>query len=106
MSVVVMNVVQAVEGRVEEFEQAFLTRERLLHQAEGFESFELLRRDRDREYVVLTRWSSHAAFRAWVGSDLFRRSHREATGAQLAINAQLRTYEVLDAEVAGDAVPA
>ena len=54
--IVVMNVVRAVEGRAEDFERAFLTRERLLNQAEGFRGFELLRRDKDAEYVVLTKW--------------------------------------------------
>ena len=73
---VVMNVVEAKEGRVEDFERAFRERERLLNQAEGFVEFELLRRDRDREYVVLTKWESDEAFKAWVGSDLFKRSHR------------------------------
>jgi len=95
--VVVMNVVQAVEGREEDFEHAFLDRERLLGQADGFRGFELLRRDREREYVVLTRWESQEAFRNWVSSDLFRRAHRHRDG-DLATGSQLRTYEVLDAE--------
>jgi heme-degrading monooxygenase HmoA len=96
--IVVMNVVQAVEGREEDFERAFLTRERLLTQAEGFGGFELLRRDRDAEYVVLTRWESKEAFQAWVKSDLFRRSHRERAG-QIAHGNELRMYDVLDVEV-------
>jgi len=95
--VVVMNVVEAIEGREQEFERAFLERERLLGQAEGFRGFELLRRDRDREYVVLTRWDSQEAFRDWVKSDLFRRAHRRREG-ELAHGNELRTYEVLDAE--------
>jgi heme-degrading monooxygenase HmoA len=96
--VIVMNVVQAKEGRVEDFERAFLERERLLNQAEGFAGFELLRRDRDREYIVLTRWESEAAFKAWVGSDLFNRSHRHRDG-ELAHGNEIRRYEVLDIEV-------
>jgi heme oxygenase (staphylobilin-producing) len=96
--IVVMNVVRALEGREEDFERAFLTRERLLAQVEGFAGFELLRRDRDAEYVVLTRWESREAFQAWVRSDLFRRSHRHRDG-QLAHGNELRTYEVIDVEV-------
>ncbi len=96
---VVMNVVEAKEGRVEDFERAFRERERLLTQAEGFVEFELLRRDRDREYIVLTKWESDEAFKAWVGSELFKRSHRHADG-QFAHGNELRRYDVLDVEVA------
>ena len=98
--IVVMNVVRAVEGRAEDFERAFLTRERLLNQAEGFRGFELLRRDKDAEYVVLTKWDSKEAFRNWVHSDLFKRSHsRDRDEGQLAHGNELRVYEVLDVEV-------
>ncbi len=98
--IVVMNVVRAVEGRAADFEEAFLTRERLLNQAEGFQGFELLRRDRDAEYVVLTKWDSKEAFKNWVHSDLFKRSHsRDRAEGQLAHGNELRVYEVLDAEV-------
>jgi heme-degrading monooxygenase HmoA len=99
MTVVVMNVVKAIEDRAAEFEQAFLTRERLLNQAEGFLGFELLRRDRGSEYVVLTRWESEDAFRDWVRSDLFKRSHRRDRGRGLASGNEIRTYEVIDVEV-------
>ena len=95
---IVMNVVRAKEGRAEDFERAFLERERLLNRAEGFAGFELLRRDRDREYVVLTRWENEDAFKAWVGSDLFKRSHRHRDG-ELAHGNEIRRYEVLDVEV-------
>ena len=96
---VVMNVVEANEGRVEDFESAFRNRERLVRQAEGFVGFELLRRDRDREYVVLTRWENEEAFEAWVGSELFERSHRHADG-QFAHGNEVRRYDVLDVEAA------
>lgn len=99
MPVVVMNVVKAKEGREQEFEEAFLTRERLLHTAEGFLGFELLRRDRDGEYVVLSRWESDEAFRGWVKSDLFKRSHQRDRGLGLAHAGEVRSYEVIDVEV-------
>lgn len=95
--VVVMNVVQAVEGRARDFERAFLGRERLLSEAEGFRGFELLRRTEGREYVVLTRWERAEDFRNWVKSDLFQRAHRHRNG-ELAEHPELRTYEVIDVE--------
>jgi heme-degrading monooxygenase HmoA len=93
---VVMNVVEAKEGNVEDFEAAFRNRERLVQEAEGFVGFELLRRDR--EYVVLTKWENEATFKDWVGSELFKRSHRHADG-QFAHGNEVRCYDVLDVEV-------
>jgi heme oxygenase (mycobilin-producing) len=105
--IVVMNVVRAVEGRAEDFERAFLTRERLLNQAEGFIGFDLLRRDKDNEYVVMTKWESKQAFKDWVHSDLFKRAHsRERAEGQLAHGNELRVYEVLDSEGPRPAQPA
>lgn len=96
---VVMNVVEANEGSVEDFERAFRHRERLVQQAEGFVGFELLRRDRDREYIVLTKWENEETFKAWVGSEHFKRSHRHADG-QFAHGNEVRCYDVLDVELA------
>ena len=95
---IVMNVVHVREERREAFEQAFLGRESHVHQAPGFAGFELLRRDREGEYVVLTRWDDDASFKAWVGSDLFKRSHSHADG-ELAHGSEVRHYDVIDARV-------
>jgi heme-degrading monooxygenase HmoA len=98
--VVTMNVVQVKEERREAFERAFLERESHVHKAERFAGFELLRREGDArgEYIVLSRWQSEEAFRAWVDSDLFKLSHRHADG-ELAHGSELRLFEVIDAKV-------
>ncbi|HET6998045.1 MAG TPA: antibiotic biosynthesis monooxygenase [Solirubrobacterales bacterium] len=93
-----MNVVHVKEERREAFERAFLERESHVHKAEGFAGFELLRRDRDGEYVVLSRWDNKETFQAWVNSDLFKMSHRHADGA-LAEGSEVRNYDVIDARV-------
>jgi heme oxygenase (mycobilin-producing) len=95
---IVMNVVQVSEQRREAFERAFLERESHVHEAPGFAGFELLRRDRDGEYIVLTRWESEEAFKAWASSDSFKRSHRHADG-ELAHGSEVRWYDVIDARV-------
>lgn len=96
---IVMNVVHVDEDKREAFERAFLERESHVHKAPGFAGFELLRRDREGEYVVLSRWQSEDAFRNWVSSDLFELSHRHANG-ELAHGSEVRNYEVIDARVA------
>lgn len=98
---IVMNVVHVEESRREEFERHFLGRDSRVQEAEGFAGFELLRRDRDGEYVVLTRWESEAAFQAWMKSDLFKQAHRHAEGNPTATRNEVRTYEVVDVRVTG-----
>lgn len=96
---IVMNVVKVDEDKRDAFEQQFLTRESHVHKAPGFAGFELLRRDRDGEYVVLSRWESEEAFLGWLNSDLFKLSHQHADG-QLAHSSEVRNYDVIDARVA------
>ncbi len=95
---IVMNVVQVKEENREAFERQFLERESHVHKAPGFAGFELLRRDRDREYVVLSRWESEEAFQGWVSSELFQLSHQHANG-ELAHGSEVRNYDVIDARV-------
>ncbi len=95
----VMNVVHVNEEKREAFERTFLERESHVHKAEGFAGFELLRRDRDGEYVVLTRWESKEAFDAWASSDLFKQSHRHTERNPIGMDNEVRHYEVIDTRV-------
>ena len=94
----VMNVVHVKEENREAFESTFLGRESHVHKADGFAGFELLRRDRDGEYIVLSRWETPEAFRGWVNSDYFKMSHRHAEG-QLADSSEVRNYDVIDTRI-------
>jgi heme-degrading monooxygenase HmoA len=96
--IVVMNVVSVKEENKEAFEQTFRGRESHVHKAEGFASFELLRRDVEGEYVVLSRWESEETYKAWRDSDLFKKSHRHANG-ELAFDSRVRNYDVIDIRV-------
>ena len=98
--ITVMNCVTVDPERAQDFEQAFMARERLLDQAPGFRRFELLRRDRGAEYVVLTTWESEQHFRDWVRSDLFKRAHRRDGQRNFGGHSELRSYEILDVEEA------
>jgi heme oxygenase (mycobilin-producing) len=104
--ITVMNCVTVDPERAADFERAFLQRERLLDQAPGFRRFELLRRDRGSEYVVLTTWESEQHFQDWLKSDSFARAHRHVAegGGQnphgFAGQSEVRSYEILDSEEA------
>lgn len=107
---VVMNVLTARDGAAADLEAAFAGRARRLAQVPGFAGYEFLRRDADAdagadgpgEYVVMTHWADEAAYRAWVGSDAFRASHRardaRPAGESPAAASELRTYTVLESE--------
>jgi heme oxygenase (mycobilin-producing) len=97
--VIVMNVVHVEEQHREQFERHFLDRESRVHLAEGFAGFDLLRRDSDGEYIVLTRWESREAFDAWASSDLFKESHRHTESDPIGTANEVRHYEVIDTRV-------
>lgn len=103
-----MNVLTARDGAAADLEAAFAGRARRLAEVPGFAGYELLRRDAGAaadgpgEYVVMTHWTGEAAYRAWVGSDAFRASHRardaRPAGESPAAASELRTYTVLESE--------
>lgn len=103
-----MNVLTARDGAAADLEAAFAGRARRLARVPGFAGYEFLRRDAGdgdegpAEYVVMTHWADEAAYRAWVGSDAFRASHRardaRPAGESPAAASELRAYAVLESE--------
>lgn len=78
MSIVKINAITVPRERFEEFERRFASRAGRVEQAEGFEAFELLRPNDDRELcLVVTRWRSEEDFRAWVASPDFAAGHAQ-----------------------------
>lgn len=100
--IVVMNAVRVSGEQAKQFEEAFLSRPRLLDQMDGFIRFELLRPQGRDEYLVVTHWRDHDAFQAWLKSDAFREAHKGLAGTQLAQTSEVRTYEVIDTEVGAE----
>ena len=100
MSVVKINAIAVGEGRGEELEKRFASRASEVETMPGFEGFELLRPTQgETRYFVYTRWESEEAFQAWVGSDAFKRGHRQAAadrGEQpVAHGSDLLSFEVV-----------
>jgi heme-degrading monooxygenase HmoA len=94
-----MNVVHVKEERSAEFERTFRERQSRVHLADGFIAFELLRRDRDGEYVVLSSWETRADFDAYLGGELFKASHDHVEEEPIADFSEVRHYEVLERRV-------
>ena len=67
MSVVKINAITVPRERFEDFAQRFASRAGKVSSAEGFEAFELLRPNDDREVcLVVTRWRSEEDFKGWL----------------------------------------
>jgi heme-degrading monooxygenase HmoA len=77
---IAMNNFRVRSDKASEFEQAWRERESFLATVPGFKEFHLLRGPVDGEaqlYASHTVWADEAAFRAWTGSDAFRKAHAQ-----------------------------
>src|SRR6201999_2257857 len=78
MSIVKINAITVPRDRFEEFAKRFANRAGKVEQAEGFEAFELLRPNDDRDVcLVLTRWRSEDDFQNWMKSADFSAGHAQ-----------------------------
>jgi heme-degrading monooxygenase HmoA len=92
--VIVMNRIPLAEGREQDFEQTFIGRDRAVDKMPGFIDMQVLRPTEGRTYVVLTRWQSHEAFKAWTSSEAFIAAHRKQTPGLAEARPSLEVYEV------------
>lgn len=83
---VTINHIPVAEGREADFEKMWTDREGSVEGQAGFVSLDILKpglkmtmgqkpEKVDNVYHVTTRWENEAAFRAWVGSESFRKAH-------------------------------
>jgi len=78
VSIVKINAITVPRERFDEFERRFATRAGKVEDAPGFEGFELLRPNDDRDVcLVLTRWRSEDDFKAWAASRDFAAGHSQ-----------------------------
>ncbi len=73
-----MNRFKVTEGREDEFEEVWRSRDSHLKEVAGFVSFHLLRgttQDGHTLYASHTTWESRDAFEAWTKSEAFRKAH-------------------------------
>ncbi len=98
MSVVKINAITVPRERFDEFAERFAKRAGRVEQAEGFESFELLRPNDEREVcLVLTRWRSEDDFQAWVKSADFSAGHAQhREGGPVGTASEIWSFDVLE----------
>jgi heme oxygenase (mycobilin-producing) len=105
VSIVKINAITVPRERFAEFEERFATRAGRVSAAEGFERFQLLRPNDDRELcLVLTQWRSEEDFLAWVRSPDFAAGHAQhRTKGPAGTASELWSFDVLETEVAAGA---
>lgn len=98
MSVVKINAITVPRERFPEFEQRFATRAGKVEGAAGFEGFELLRPNDDREVcLVVTRWRSEEDFQAWLKSSDFAAGHSQhRQKGPVGTSSELWSFDVLE----------
>jgi heme-degrading monooxygenase HmoA len=78
VSIVKINAITVPRERFDEFAQRFASRAGKVEAAEGFESFQLLRPNDDRDVcLVVTQWRSEDDFRAWMTGPDFAAGHSQ-----------------------------
>jgi heme oxygenase (mycobilin-producing) len=100
MSIVKINAITVPRDRFDAFAQRFASRAGKVSSAEGFESFELLRPNDEREVcLVLTRWRSEEDFRAWMASPDFAAGHSQhREEGPVGTASELWSFDVLESE--------
>ncbi|QEC49030.1 antibiotic biosynthesis monooxygenase [Baekduia soli] len=100
MSVVKINAITVPRDRFDVFAQRFATRAGRVAAAPGFESFELLRPNDEREVcLVVTRWRSEEDFRAWVQSPDFAAGHAQhRQDGPVGTTSEIWSFDVLEQE--------
>lgn len=100
MSIVKINAITVERDRFDEFAERFANRAGKVSAQEGFEHFELLRPNDDREIcLVITRWRSEEDFQAWVKSADFRAGHAQhRTDGPVGTKSEIWSFDVLEIE--------
>ena len=98
MSIVKINAITVPRERFAEFEKRFATRAGRVEEAVGFEGFELLRPNDDRDVcLVVTRWRSEEDFQAWAASRDFAAGHAQhRQSGPVGTASELWSFDVLE----------
>jgi heme oxygenase (mycobilin-producing) len=100
MSIAKINAITVPRDRFDEFAERFASRAGRVSGAPGFEGFELLRPNDEREVcLVVTRWRSEEDFAAWMASADFAAGHAQhRSGGPVGTASELWSFDVLETE--------
>jgi heme oxygenase (mycobilin-producing) len=98
VSVVKINAITVPRERFEEFAERFASRAGKVEEAEGFENFQLLRPNDERDVcLVVTQWRTEDDFVAWVKSPDFAAGHAQhREGGPIGTDSAIWSFDVLE----------
>ena len=98
MTVIKINAITVPEDAGDELARRFAARAGAVDDQEGFEGFELLRPNDERQVcLVLTRWRSEQDFQAWVASRDFAAGHSQhRKKGPVGTASELWSFDVLE----------
>jgi heme-degrading monooxygenase HmoA len=101
VSIVKINAITVPRERFDEFAQRFAARAGHVSSAPGFEGFQLLRPNDEREVcLVITQWASEEDFTAWVRSPDFAAGHSQhRQSGPVGTASEIWSFDVLETEV-------
>ncbi len=93
-----MNAITVPRERFEELERRFVSRAGRVPGAPGFQGFELLRPNDDREVcLVITRWRSEEDFQSWASSPDFAAGHAQHRESRpVGTASEIWSFDVLE----------
>jgi heme-degrading monooxygenase HmoA len=100
VSVVKINAITVPKDRFEQFAERFASRAGKVEGAEGFEGFQLLRPNDEREVcLVVTQWRSEDDFVAWMKSPDFAAGHAQhREGGPVGTASEVWSFDVLETQ--------
>jgi heme-degrading monooxygenase HmoA len=105
VSVVKINAITVPKERFEEFAERFASRAGKVEGAEGFEGFQLLRPNDEREVcLVVTQWRSEEDFVGWMKSPDFSAGHAQhREGGPVGTASEVWSFDVLETQRGAEA---
>jgi heme-degrading monooxygenase HmoA len=100
VSIVKINAITVPRERFDDFAHRFATRAGKVSAAEGFEGFQLLRPNDEREVcLVITQWRSEDDFRAWMTGPDFAAGHAQhRESGPVGTASEVWSFDVLETE--------
>lgn len=97
---IAMNRFKIMNDHINDFIDIWKSRNSLLDQVEGFQSFKLLQGTKEKTFTFFIShsiWESQGAFKNWTESEHFKNAHRgaKAPGGTYVEHPQFEGYEVV-----------
>ena len=101
---VAINYISCEPHYQDRFEQLFATRAKAIDTMPGFVDMEVLKPNKEGDYLIVSHWSSEEAFQQWTKSPAFIEGHKRGfedikqakeRGEKPPMQSSFKTYEII-----------